>query len=212
MQHSWLKSIIVATFIASFAIKAQASTLTIKITDEQQQPIADAVVELVASTPVTPQQTTLGSIAQQDLTFVPFVSAIVAGSYIEFPNRDKTRHHVYSFSDAKSFEIQLYANKPEAPILFDKAGIVTIGCNIHDYMQAYVYIGASPLLSVSNSQGEVSFANLPNDKYQLKLWHPWQKNSHDSVSITVTRDSTIALTMAVLPKQKPTAPKRGFGH
>jgi plastocyanin len=194
----------------SFAV--QSSNLRIQVTDEHKQPIADVVVELIASQPMATHATKLSNIAQENLTFVPFVSAIVAGSSIEFPNRDKTRHHVYSFSEAKSFEIQLYANKPDAPVLFDKAGIVSIGCNIHDYMQAYVYVGSSPLLGVSNDQGEITFSHLNHDTYQLKLWHPWQKNNHDSTKLVLERDSDIALTMAILPKRKPTAPKRGFGN
>jgi plastocyanin len=198
--------------LLSLPFSAQSSNLRIQVTDDLKQPITNAVIELISSQPMAHQATVLSNIAQENLTFVPFVSAIVAGSSIEFPNRDKTRHHVYSFSDAKSFEIQLYANKPEAPILFDKAGIVSIGCNIHDYMQAYVYVGSSPLLGVTNDQGEITFTNLTNDTYQVKLWHPWQKNDHESLNLVIDRDSDIALTMAVLQKQKPAAPKRGFGH
>jgi plastocyanin len=212
IMHRLVTHFVLLILLLGLPCSVQSSNLRIQVTDEHKQPLADAVVELFASQPMPHQAAALSNIAQENLTFVPFISAIVAGSSIEFPNRDKTRHHVYSFSDAKSFEIQLYANKPEAPILFDKAGIVSIGCNIHDYMQAYVYVGSSPLLGVTNDQGEITFYNLTNDTYQVKLWHPWQKNDHDSLNLVIDRDSDIALTMAVLQKQKPAAPKRGFGH
>ena len=209
MPYVWVSTCILLT---SLATSVQSASLTILLTDELNQPVADAVVELIASKPSMPAEPGLGTIAQQDLTFVPFVSAFMVGSYIEFPNRDKTRHNVYSFSPAKTFETKLYAGQQEAPIEFDKPGIVTIGCNIHDYMQAYVYIGSSPLLAVSDSEGKINFSDLAFDTYQLNRWHPWQKNVHDSLSVIVDRDSNVVLSMAIQPQQKPTAPKRGFGN
>lgn len=212
MQHYRVNSIVLLTLLLGLSSPLFANTLSIRITDEMQHAVADSVIELIPSNSTLSRPSTAGSIAQQNLTFVPFVSAYAAGTYIEFPNRDKTRHHVYSFSAAKTFEIQLYAGKPEAPVLFDKPGIVSIGCNIHDYMQAYVYIGESPLLAISDSEGKVHFDGLADDTYQLKLWHPWQKKDHDSLSVVLDHDTSIDLTLAVEQKQKPKAPKRGFGN
>ena len=49
-----------------------------------------------------------------------------------FPNLDPIMHHVYSFSATKPFEIKLYSGDPPTGILFDKPGVATLGCNIHD--------------------------------------------------------------------------------
>lgn len=191
---------------------AISAELDITVSDQHGQPLTNAVIELIAAeAKEQPAVATLSSIAQQGLTFVPFVSAVPAGSRIEFPNRDKTRHHIYSFSDAKTFEIELYVGKPKQPVLFDKPGVVVLGCNIHDYMQAYIYIGQSPLLQITDENGRARFSTLSNQAYQVKLWHPWQLKRFDSTSVAITGDQSLALSLDVEAKVLPAPPKRGFG-
>lgn len=188
----------------------QAAPLQILITDQQGVPLADAVVELVDPANKA-YRSSKAEVAQQDLTFRPFVSAVQAGTAVDFPNQDKTRHHVYSFSPAKVFELKLYANKPEAPVLFDTPGIIALGCNIHDYMQAYIYVGESPFLAVSNEQGIAMVPEAPNGSYQLKLWHPWQDQEVAPQQVTLPLTvSTYKIT--VTRQEKPSRPKKGFGN
>ncbi|GAB58897.1 MAG TPA: methylamine utilization protein [Rheinheimera sp.] len=189
-----------------------ADTLNIKLVTQHNQPLADAVVELVSPAGTALPAGEPASVTQQGLMFHPFVSAVVRGSAVDFPNLDKTRHHVYSFSPAKTFEIELYSGKPEQPVIFDKAGIVALGCNIHDYMQAYIYVGDSPLLAVSNSQGELSFSAVAPGDYQLRLWHPWQLAPAAEQHLTLSGSQQLQFTLAIEHKTKPAAPKRGFGQ
>lgn len=190
-----------------------AASLTISITNQQQQPLADAVVELrsLSMSDIKPQRI---QVAQQKLTFVPFVSAVPAGSEVDFPNLDKTRHHVYSFSPAKQFEIQLYADKPEAAITFDTPGIVALGCNIHDYMQAYIYVSESNLVAVSNEAGQLKWPDIAPGQYQLHVWHPWQLEPWQVTTLDLVMPlQTAAVSLAIdLSQQKPQAPQRGFGN
>lgn len=191
------------------ATMLQAAPQQFVLVDQQGQPLADAVVELLdPNHKVQLQQT--AKVAQQDLIFRPFVSAVQIGTAVDFPNLDKTRHHVYSFSPAKVFELKLYADKPEAPVLFDTLGIVALGCNIHDYMQAYIYVGESPFLAVTDEQGKVSFADMPPGRYQLKLWHPWQQQEVPVQQVTLPLGET-TFTIQVTRQQKPGRPKKGFG-
>ena len=81
---------------------------------------------------------------QINLEFVPHVKPVVVGSPVYFPNKDDVRHHVYSFSPAKRFELPLYSGTPAAPVVFDRPGIVAIGCNIHDWMLGYIYVAETP--------------------------------------------------------------------
>ncbi|MBV2129034.1 methylamine utilization protein [Arsukibacterium indicum] len=189
-----------------------AASLTINISNQQQQPLADAVVELRSLTnpELKPQRI---QVAQQQLTFVPFVSAIPAGSEVEFPNLDKTRHHVYSFSPAKQFEIKLYADKPEAPIIFDTPGIIALGCNIHDYMQAYIYVSESNLVAVSDGSGKLTWPDIAPGSYQLYLWHPWQLEPRQPAVLDVVMPvQSAAYQLDIdLSQQKPQPPQRGFG-
>ncbi|MDX1678673.1 methylamine utilization protein [Arsukibacterium sp.] len=210
-----LASTVFGLVIASAMHASQlfAATLTINVVNQQQQPLADAVVELrsLSNPPLKPQRI---QVAQQKLTFVPFVSAVPAGSVVEFPNLDKTRHHVYSFSPAKQFEIQLYADKPEAPISFNTPGIVALGCNIHDYMQAYIYVAESNLLAVSDETGQLIWPDIELGDYQLLVWHPWQLTPRQQAALNVVMpEQTETVTLAVdLTQQKPQAPQRGFGN
>lgn len=187
-----------------------AADVQIRILDQQGVALADAVAELQIP---EPQQRALSAeVAQKDLTFVPFVSAVQTGTAVDFPNMDKTRHHVYSFSPAKVFEFKLYAGKPEAPIVFDKAGVVALGCNIHDYMQAFIYVGESPYLAVSSAEGVVSLTGVPAGAYQLKVWHPWQVTDLPAVSTVISADAVIEIKLPVTRQQKPQKPKKGFGN
>lgn len=200
---TWLNLVVSGLFSAS----AFAMT-TLHVVDQQGKPLEDAVVELIGTGNGQPPK---GTMTQQGLMFVPYVLAVQAGSSVEFPNLDKTRHHVYSFSTPKVFELKLYAGKPEKPVLFDKPGIVVLGCNIHDHMQAYVYVGTSPYLGVSNSQGDVKFAEVPQGPITLKVWHPWQQTAQPEQQV-VLADLLQPLTIPITEQQKPKPPKRGFGQ
>lgn len=193
-----------------------AADMQVRIVDQQGVPLADAVAELQLAQPpqtATAVQSVISAeVAQKDLTFVPFVSAVQKGTKVEFPNQDKTRHHVYSFSPAKVFELKLYAGKPEAPVLFDKAGVVALGCNIHDYMQAFVYVGDSPYLAVSNNDGLVQLKDVPAASYQLKVWHPWQDADQPTVAVTAPVAGTLEIKLPVTRQEKPQKPKKGFGN
>lgn len=111
-------------------------------------------------------------IEQRNKTFAPAVSVVQTGTAIEFPNNDTVRHHVYSFSAAKVFELKLYAGKPEKPVLFDKPGVVVLGCNIHDRMAAYIVVVDTPWSAISQSDGVARVADVPPGEYQLQVWHP----------------------------------------
>jgi plastocyanin len=214
----WLKMIganvglkaIVLSMVFCNAMMLQAAPQQILVTDQQGQPLADAVVELLdpANKAYRPKP---AEVAQQDLTFRPFVSAVQAGTPVDFPNQDKTRHHVYSFSPAKVFELKLYADKPEAPVVFDTPGVVALGCNIHDYMQAFVYVGESPFLAVTDDKGIATFDQVPAGGYQLKLWHPWQDQEVASQAVTLPLTSG-EYKIAVTRQEKPSRPKKGFGN
>jgi plastocyanin len=206
---TWLKLVLFACLVLgqSFALSA---AVEVKVTDQQGQPLEDAVVELLNPANLQFSQKK-AEVKQQDLTFIPFVSAYQTGTAVDFPNMDKTRHHVYSFSPAKVFELKLYANKPEAPVVFDQAGIVALGCNIHDYMQAYIYVGDSQFLQVTDGKGQVTFTDLPAGTYQLKLWHPWQNADWVTQQIQIKDGQTLSYQLAITAQEKPKKPKKGFG-
>ncbi|MEE2002773.1 methylamine utilization protein [Alkalimonas sp. MEB108] len=212
LSVGWTTLCLLCSFIS---LNATANSWQFFIQDQDGQPLDDAVVELIPldhqpSTSLSP--TLQATIRQQGLNFVPFVSAVQVGTEVDFPNLDRTRHHVYSFSAAKVFEIQLYHDRPEQPVLFDKAGIVALGCNIHDYMEAYVFISESPLLAVSDKAGLVQFHQLTEGRYQLTIWHPFQQQEWMPKELSYDGGSAqLQFAVEVQHRPKQPTPQRGFG-
>ena len=108
---------------------------------------------------------------QQDKEFVPYVLPVEVGTAVSFPNNDKIKHHVYSFSAPKKFELPLYTVPPD-PVRFDKPGVAVLGCNIHDWMLGYVVILTTPYFTKSDAKGAWQIANLPLGEYDVRVWHP----------------------------------------
>jgi len=155
--------------LASFQVNAGEVTVT--VTDNLGAPLANAVVYAEPIGKTVPKPTSSGMVEQKNKQFIPLVTVIQSGSNINFPNRDLVRHHVYSFSPAKTFELKLYSGIPASPVLFDKAGTVVLGCNIHDNMLAYIHIVDTPYFAKTDDNGKVKLNDLPNGQYQLKVWH-----------------------------------------
>ena len=164
-----------ALLLAAISRPAAAAQLTVAVTNPQGNAIRDAVVWLESAASAPKSAPKPAEIRQADQEFDPFVTVVGTGARVLFPNRDKVKHHVYSFSKALSFEIQLYSGTPSEPIVFDKAGVVVIGCNIHDWMLAYVVVLDSPWFAKSAADGRAQLANLPAGRYTLHVWHPYQK-------------------------------------
>jgi plastocyanin len=138
--------------------------------------VSDAVI--YASSPATATHSGKQAVIdQRGKQFVPYVTAVQAGTSVVFPNKDNIRHHVYSLSPAKRFELPLYAGIPAKPVLFDQEGFVTLGCNIHDWMIAYVAVLATPYFQVTGGDGRAILKNLPQGRYTIAVWQPLLKGS-----------------------------------
>lgn len=133
-------------------------------------PLQHAVVSLhaVDATALPPPES--AEMDQRDLQFAPRVLAVTQGTRVRFPNRDNLRHQVYSFSPAKTFELPLYSGTPAAPVQFDRAGVVELGCNIHDGMIGYVVVLDTPYHAVTDAGGRATLDVPPGD-YELRAWH-----------------------------------------
>jgi plastocyanin len=153
---------------------AQSGSLTATVTTMEGQPVADAVVIAVPddAAAMAGARPHAEQLEQIDKDFVPRVKAVFVGSTVSFPNRDNVRHHVYSFSPAKRFELPLYAGVPAQPVLFDKTGVVVLGCNIHDWMVGYIYVSESPWFARTGADGKATIAGLPPRNYTVRVWQP----------------------------------------
>ncbi|HWJ94592.1 MAG TPA: methylamine utilization protein [Telluria sp.] len=166
------------------------------------RPVADAAVVLEPLAPVQAKGNPKATIEQRGKEFLPYVTVVQAGTAIDFPNNDTIRHHVYSFSPPKRFEIKLYAGKPGQPVTFDKPGEVVIGCNIHDWMEAYVLVVDSPYFAKTGGDGKAVIANVPPGRYRLRLWRPLQKAAQAASEIDIAATpASRKLALDVKPRE-----------
>jgi len=159
------------------AASASAASVEVLVQTPAGGPVADAavIVEPLAG-PVPHARTGAhAAIEQRGREFLPWMTVVQTGTSVDFPNNDTIRHHVYSFSEPKRFEIKLYAGKPGQPIVFDKPGQVDIGCNIHDWMEAHVLVVDTPWFARTGADGRATIAGVPAGRYRVRLWHPLQK-------------------------------------
>lgn len=162
-----------ALVLALLSPLAIAATVQVQVTGGDGKPLADAVVFLESREARLAVRPASGiEMAQANRQFDPRVLVVPVGSSVEFPNRDTVRHHVYSFSPAKTFELKLYTGTPATPVVFDKTGVAVLGCNIHDNMAAWVVVVDTPYYGRTAAGGAVALANVPPGSYRLRVWHP----------------------------------------
>ncbi len=169
-------AVLAGLLVSAMTVTAKAYELSVTVTlDGSTEPVANAVVSVDSGRQGTPVS---AEIYQKDRAFHPHVLVVPVGSSVDFPNRDNTQHHVYSFSPAKTFNIELYADRPAAPIVFDKPGIVELGCNIHDHMQGFVVVTDTAATGQTDASGQVTLSIESHgtegspEKVTLEIWHP----------------------------------------
>lgn len=181
---------------------AWAGNLNVVVKSDTGQPLANAVVQLNSPAAAkAPKSGAAPAIVQRDKAFHPQVTVITTGTAVNFPNEDNVRHHVYSFSPTKRFELKLYSGTPAAPVVFDKPGLVVLGCNIHDHMVAWVHVVDTPYHGTTDAQGRLSLTNVPNGRYQMQVWHqrmpPQAPVAPQAVEIGAS-DKTLPITLTGL--------------
>lgn len=198
----WLTAILLAA-----GLEARAGNLEVYVATAAGKPAEDAavVLEPLSGAPSQPPRT--AAIEQREREFRPYLTIVQAGAAVEFPNRDPFKHHVYSFSPAKTFEIKLYAGKPAQPVVFDKPGEVALGCNIHDWMEAYVLVVNTRHFAKTGADGRAVVSDLPPGRYRLQLWHPRQKSEFPPRDIEIAASpGRLDLSLNIAPRplrQKP---------
>ena len=155
------------------ATPAAAAVVDVHVLGSDGKVLPEAVVFLESREAKTTARPVSGvEVEQVERRFTRRVTVVTAGSELRFPNRDKVRHHVYSFSPTKTFELKLYSGTPSNPVLFDKPGIAALGCNIHDRMVAWVVVVETPYYAQSDAHGALRLDNVPPGSYRLRSWHP----------------------------------------
>ncbi|HYF58946.1 MAG TPA: methylamine utilization protein [Burkholderiaceae bacterium] len=193
--------VLVSSVLSS--VDANVGGATLAVVDARGRPVPDAAVWLepldAKSAGAAAAAARTASIAQREKRFDPTLTVVQSGTAVSFPNEDTVRHHVYSFSPAKTFELKLYAGRPPSPVVFEKAGTVVLGCNIHDRMVAWVQVVDTPWFGRSDESGRARIAGVPPGEYRLRAFHPEQLDAPPERRVRIGADETVAVAIELRP-------------
>jgi plastocyanin len=192
-----MSKFILALSILSSTFFAQSKQISVSVLSELNMEVANVVVYLTPKN--LKQNNTTNEIAimdQVNTQFLPHILAIQKDTQVRFPNSDSIKHHVYSFSPAKTFELQLYKELHADPLLFSTLGSVELGCNIHDWMLGYIFVVDTPYFGKTDIKGNLTL-DVPDGEYQLDVWHPriQDKLSTLSRNLTLPGESEIKILL-----------------
>lgn len=168
---------------------AMAGDLTVRVRDAAGRPVQDAVVTVhpAAGVPRGPIRFAWPlRMVQQDIQFQPYVLVVPVGGTVSFPNLDRVRHQVYSFSRGNRFELQLYGRDESRSHTFTAVGVAALGCNIHDQMLAYIKVVDTPWAAKTPAGGDVILRAIPAGAATLRVWHPRLSGRGNEISQAVT--------------------------
>jgi plastocyanin len=181
---------------------ASAASVSVEITGTDGHPVAGAVVELTSLTSSAGSAAKIATEAvvdQRNETFVPLVTLIRRGGHVTFTNNDTTMHQVYSFSEIRQFAFEIDRGERSEPVVFDKAGVAAIGCNIHDQMITYVYVAAAPWAGLTDADGKLTLGDVPQGAYRANVWHPRLVPGQPPAAIPLTVSGDSAKLTASIP-------------
>lgn len=186
-------------FLLGFGLlpeRIEAASLEGIVTDKTGKPVGDAIVYALPQKTLAAKSLPVVNVDQIDKEFVNRVTAIQTGAAVNFPNADDIRHHVYSFSPAKTFELPLYIGTPAKPVIFDKAGDVVLGCNVHDWMHGHIYVVDTPFFAKTGEEGKGKIDLAPGE-YEVRIWHAEMqgKPEENSQRVTVVDSAKLNFTI-----------------
>jgi plastocyanin len=198
-----MSKFILALSIIFITFLAQSKQISVSLLTELDMEVGNVVVYLTSKNPTKSNPSNDVAIMDQvDTQFSPHILVIQKNTKVHFPNSDSVKHHVYSFSKAKTFELQLYKELQADPLLFSKLGSVELGCNIHDWMLGYIFVVDTPYFGKTDIKGSITF-EIPDGEYQLDVWHPRIQDKLSSLSRQITvpikSDIKVILGSPLLP-------------
>ncbi len=198
-------SLIIAVFALVAPFQARAGDLVVTVKSSAGAPVADAVVIVQPGgrhdAPARFAQPL--RMAQHDKAFDPFVLVAPVGAEVAFPNEDSVRHQVYSFSPAKKFELRLYGKEEARTVVFDKPGVIALGCNIHDSMSAFIKVVDAPYAVKTDKAGRATVPGVPAGPAVLRVWHPYFKAPQGEVRQDIAVPATGVLERQVSAEIRP---------
>ncbi|MGB6450027.1 MAG: hypothetical protein WBE92_04685 [Steroidobacteraceae bacterium] len=183
---------------------AEAASLTVTVLQRGGEPLPGAVITVHSLDGAAKRSAPVHAVMDQvDQAFTPDLLVIPVGSTVSFPNSDTVRHEVYSFSPAHPFQLPLYSGKPYPPEHFDKVGLVTLGCNIHDFMLAYIVVTDASFYGRTDAAGVWSASAVPPGRYRIEVWHPRLDGAANPVREIEVSGSGVPVQIRLVERLRP---------
>ena len=183
-------------FVCILTDTSFAQKTTFVVSDSDGNPVRDAVVTVPGKGKLATKFTWPYDMKQQDLMFDPYVLIVPVGAEVKFPNADKVRHHVYSFSKGNRFELKLYGKDETRSVKLETVGVASLGCNIHDDMVAYIRVVDTPYAAKTDADGKATL-DLPEGAKEATVWHPDARPGEIKVALPASRTAPVAVTLKV---------------
>ena len=194
---------LLAAVLLAAATASRATEVTVEVTGSSGSALQHVAVWLEPAGGLALPAPRRATVDQVDRESVPPVSVVQSGAVARFPNSDNIRHHVYSFSPARTFELKLYSGREAPPVVFDQPGLVVLGCNIHDHMIAWIMVVDSAWFGVTDAQGSLRITGLPPGDWRLRAWHPGMSAAPVDRPLSLGSDGQVlrlALDAGALPR------------
>lgn len=183
-------SFLVGMTLLPFATKAAV----FKVLDANGEPVKNMVITIDNTNASAGLQATNAIMVQRERKFDPHILVVQQGASVSFPNEDDIAHQVYSFSDAKAFQMRIYKDEEQAPVVFEKPGVIELGCNVHDWMLAYIYVADTPFFAITDDNGQATIDINVNEEQSVNIWHPLlDKSEPTSRKMQLNDNLTITL-------------------
>ncbi|MBD3868738.1 MAG: hypothetical protein IFK94_11490 [Acidobacteria bacterium] len=131
---------------------------------------------------------------QVDMSFVPHVLPVIAGTKVEFLNSDSFMHNVFTPDKcAGKFNLGSWPQGQKRDFTFEKTCVAVLLCNVHPEMEAFVVALPTPYFAVTDRDGGFTIADVPDGDYTIRVWHP--KLPEWSQSLSVSGPTSLEVTL-----------------
>jgi len=172
------------TVMATFATTAVAGTIHGKVSGVNGESVVYVEAVPGKTFPAPAQHVTID---QKGLMFVPHIVVVQQGATVDFLNSDSVAHNVFwpaiSGNKKLGHNLGTWPHGQKQAFKFDNPGVVSLLCNVHPEMSAYLIVSPTPYFAMSDSSGEFKIENVPDGAYTVTAWHEGAKNQSKPVTV-----------------------------